>query len=182
MWATRSTLTRRAGLGSVILATGALLVAGCSSSSKSVSTTAGASPTAAAGASSTVLVRSTKLGSVLTDASGKTLYTFDKDTAGATTSACTGGCASAWPPLTATGTPTAGPGVSGTLATISGGQVTWNGHPLYLWMGDQAAGDTTGDGVNGFHAAMAAGGAGGSGPATTSAPTTAKSGGGYGGY
>jgi predicted lipoprotein with Yx(FWY)xxD motif len=100
-----------------------------------------------------------------------TLYTFDSDTAGATTSACTGACASAWPPLTATGAPTAGPGVTGALATISGGQVTWNGHPLYHWMGDHAAGDATGDGVNGFHAAK-----------TSAAASTSSSTGGGNGY
>ena len=169
MWSMRSSLVRRAGLGSVVLATGALIVAACSSSGTKAAST-GASPAAPASASkATVLVRSTKLGSVLTDASGKTLYTFDKDTAGATASACTGACASAWPPLTATGTPTAGPGVSGTLATISGGQVTWDGHPLYRWMGDQAPGDVTGEGINSFHAALAGGG---SGPASTTATTS----------
>ena len=169
MWAMRSLLVRRAGLGWVILAAVAVVAAGCSSGgSKSVAT--GASSTAPASASTaTVLVGSTKLGSMLTDASGKTLYTFAKDTAGATASACTGACASAWPPLTATGTPMAGPGVSGTLATISGGQVTWDGHPLYRWMGDQAPGDATGDGINSFHAALAGGG---SGPASTTATTS----------
>jgi predicted lipoprotein with Yx(FWY)xxD motif len=155
---------RRVGLGWVVLAAVAIVVAGCSSSgSKSVS--AGATPTTTSGGSATVLTGSTKLGSVLTDANGLTLYTFDKDAMGATTSACTGGCASAWPPLTTTGTPTAGPGVTGTLATISGGQVTWNGHPLYRWMGDHAKGDVTGDGINGFHVALASGA---STPATTS--------------
>lgn len=148
---------RRAGLGSLVLISGCLLAASCSSSAKTPVST-GAGTTAPAGTSTaTVMVRSTKLGSVLTDASGKTLYTFDSDKAGATTSACTGGCASAWPPLTATGTPTAGPGVSGTLATISGGQVTWDGHPLYRWMNDHAPGDVTGDGVNGFHVAIVGG-------------------------
>jgi predicted lipoprotein with Yx(FWY)xxD motif len=168
MWSMRSSLVRRAGLGSVFLATGALMVAACSSSGTKAAAPASASKP-------TVLVRSTKLGSVLTDASGKTLYTFDKDTAGATTSACTGACASAWPPLIATGTPTAGPGVTGTLASISGGQVTWNGHPLYGWMGDKAPGDTTGDGINSFHAAIASG-SGGASPAPTAAPTTSQSG------
>ena len=168
MWAIRSLMRRQAGLGSAVLAAGILLVAGCSSSgSKAV--TAGTSPTATA----TVLLGS-KNASVLTDASGMTLYTYDKDTAGATTSACTGGCASAWPPLTATGTPTAGPGVTGTLATISGSQVTWDGHPLYRWMGDKAPGDSTGEGVNGFHTAKV--GASGGTAATTVAPTTATSG------
>jgi len=104
-----------------------------------------------------------------------TLYTFDKDTTGATTSACTGACATAWPPLTATGTPTAGPGVPGTLGTISGSQVTWDGHPLYRWMGDKAPGDVTGDGINGFHTAKVST-SGGTAPSTAT-PTTAKSGG-----
>jgi predicted lipoprotein with Yx(FWY)xxD motif len=168
MWAIRSLVGRRAGLGSAVLAAGILLAAGCSSSgSKAV--TAGTTPAATA----TVLLGS-KNASVLTDASGMTLYTYDKDTAGATTSACTGGCASAWPPLTATGTPTAGPGVTGTLATISGGQVTWDGHPLYRWMSDKAPGDVTGEGVNGFHTAKVS--ASGGTAATTVAPTTATSG------
>jgi predicted lipoprotein with Yx(FWY)xxD motif len=131
----------------VVLAAGILLVAGCSSSGSKSSTT-GTTPAATA----TVLL-STKNAAVLTDAHGMTLYTYDKDSAGATTSACTGTCATAWPPLTTSGTPTAGPGVTGTLATIQGGQVTWDGHPLYRWMGDKAPGDVTGDGINGFHTA-----------------------------
>jgi predicted lipoprotein with Yx(FWY)xxD motif len=173
----RSPFVKRSSLVSVVLACGALLVAGCSSSgSKVVSTPTtqpAASPSTSSSASTatastaTVLTHSTKLGLVLTDASGMTLYTFGQDTAGATTSACTGACASAWPPLTTTGTPTAGPGVSGTLGTISGGQVTWNGHPLYRWMGDHAPGDATGDGVAGFHVALAGGSS--SAPATTAA-------------
>ncbi len=139
------------GAGLLVLVAGVLLAAGCSSSAKS--------SVSAAGGTATVLERSTKIGTVLTDSTGLTLYTFASDAAGATTSACTGSCATAWPPLTATGTPTAGSGVPGTLATIGGGQVTWNGHPLYRWMGDKAPGDTTGDGVNGFHVAVAGAGA-----------------------
>lgn len=150
----RATGVRRAGLGSALLLAAAVILAACSSNgSKSVAAGAPTGGTSPSGA--TVLVRSTKLGKVLTNAQGLTLYTFDQDAAGATTSACTGSCASAWPPLTATGTPVAGPGVTGTLATISGGQVTWDGHPLYRWSSDHAAGDVTGDGVNGFHAARA---------------------------
>jgi len=174
----RSSAVRRAGLGSVIVACGALVVAGCSSSgSKSVAagvaTTAGGASTSGApsAAGATVLVGSSN--GVLTDANGMTLYTFDSDTAGATTSACTGGCAQAWPPLTATGAPTAGPGVTGTLAAISNGQVSWNGHPLYRWMGDKKPGDATGDGINGFHIAKVTA------PAGTGPATTAKSANGY---
>jgi predicted lipoprotein with Yx(FWY)xxD motif len=170
MWAVRSSFVRRAGMASVVLACAALVVAGCSSSS-SKSVTAGAATAAGA----TVLVGSN---GVLTDAKGLTLYTFASDPAGAKTSACTGACAQAWPALTTTGTPKAGAGVTGTLATIAGGQVTWDGHPLYLWMGDKAPGNITGDGINGFHVAKLSAG-GGTGPATSAQPASGGGGGGY---
>jgi predicted lipoprotein with Yx(FWY)xxD motif len=150
----------------------ALVAVGCSSS-KSSSVSAGQ---AASGSSTaTVLAKSMSVGIVLTDASGKPLYTYANDQVGATTSACTGGCASAWPPLTTTGTATAGPGVTGTLGKLSSGQVTWNGHPLYTFASDSAGGSPTGDGVNSFHLASTGGSAS---PATT--PTTAAASGGYG--
>src|SRR5205823_697777 len=72
-----------------------------------------------------------------------------------TTSACTGACAAAWPPLRVTGQPTVASGVTGSLVgttSRSDGnpQVTYNGHPLYLYVGDQKAGDTNGQGVSAF--------------------------------
>jgi predicted lipoprotein with Yx(FWY)xxD motif len=134
-----------------LLGVGLFVVAACSSSSKA-SVNSGQP---AAGA--TVLSRSTSSGTVLTDVAGKPLYTFANDQAGATTSACTGGCASAWPPLTASGAPVAGPGVNGTLAKLASGQVTWDGHPLYTFASDSPGASPTGDGVSGFHLAMAAG-------------------------
>ena len=89
------------------------------------------------------------LGSILTDAGGNTLYTFDNDSG--TTSACTAACATLWPPLTsASGQPTAGAGVTGTLATSTRAdgstQVTYNGKPVYRYSVDTAPGDTKGDG------------------------------------
>jgi predicted lipoprotein with Yx(FWY)xxD motif len=84
---------------------------------------------------------------VLTDASGHTLYWFAPDTP--THSACSGSCAVYWPPVT--GTPVAGPGVIGALATIprAGGarQVTYNGHPLYTYVGDSSPGEAHGNGI-----------------------------------
>jgi len=165
----RSSAVRLTGLGSVVIACGVLVIAGCSSSgSKSVAagvtSTTGATSTSAA----TVLLASN---GVLTDANGMTLYTFGSDTAGATTSACTGACAHAWPALTANGAATAGQGVTGTLTTISGGQVSWNGHPLYRWIGDKKPGDTTGDGINGFQIAKVTASSG-TGPTTTAAPAS----------
>jgi predicted lipoprotein with Yx(FWY)xxD motif len=79
-----------------------------------------------------------------------TLYTFTHDVANSGTSACTGQCIVTWPALTvpAGGTPTAGPGVTGTLGTITRDdgtvQVTYNGLPLYFFKGDSAPGDSNG--------------------------------------
>lgn len=159
-------MRREAVVGGVAVFAVAVLAGACSSSSK---------PTVSAGAPSsgaTVVTRSTSAGMILTDASGKPLYTFANDPAGATTSACTGACASAWPPITASGTPVAGAGVTGTLAKLSSGQVTWNGHPLYTFASDSAGGSPTGDGVSGFHLALV-------GAASSSSTTAAPAGSGY---
>src|SRR5438045_3400654 len=96
-----------------------------------------------------------KLGQILVDSQGRTLYLFKADSR--TTSACTGACATAWPPLRSTATPMAGTGVNASLlATIkrSDGapQVTYNGHPLYLFIKDTKPGDTNGQGVTAFGA------------------------------
>ncbi len=106
----------------------------------------------AAGGSAVVMVSTNAtLGKILTDAKGMTLYFYAKDTAG--TSACTGGCATNWPPLTATGTPTASADATGTLSVITRAdgskQVAYNGKPLYTYIKDTAPGDTTGQGVGG---------------------------------
>lgn len=90
------------------------------------------------------------LGTVLVAANGFTVYTFTRDVKGSGTSACTGSCATTWPPLTvvAGATPTAGAGANGTLGTIIRDdgtlQVTYNGLPLYLFSGDTAPGDANG--------------------------------------
>ncbi len=143
----------------------ALVLVGCSSSSKPSSVSAG--QPASGSATTTVTLRSTSKGEVLSDSSGKPLYTFASDQPGATTSACTGSCATAWPALTTSGTPTAGPGVTGTLGKLASGQVTWNGHPLYTFASDTAGGTPTGDGVAGFHLAVASGPSASGGTATT---------------
>ena len=92
-----------------------------------------------------------KLGKILVDEKGMTLYMFTKDTAGM--SNCSGGCLAAWPPLVASGDLVAGPGVTGKLGFITRAdgtkQVTYNDLPLYYWMKDKAPGDTTGQGVGG---------------------------------
>jgi len=98
-------------------------------------------------ASAGVTLKTTTIGgiTVLTNAKGLTLYWFAPDTP--TASRCTGSCAAYWPPVT--GTPKAGPGVTGKLGTISraGGrlQATYDSHPLYTYIGDSAPGQAKGN-------------------------------------
>jgi predicted lipoprotein with Yx(FWY)xxD motif len=133
----------------------ALAVAGCGGGggSASASTTPAAAPS---GKAATVRVAANgTLGQILVDSRGRTLYLFEGDSG--TRSACTGGCAAAWPPLRASGTPVAGSGITasklGTSARADGKpQVTYDGHPLYLYTGDQSSGDVNGEGVNAFGA------------------------------
>jgi len=103
----------------------------------------------------TVMTHSGAMGTYLTYGQGKSLYLFVADTTSAST--CFGACAAAWPPLITTGAAKAGSGVDqaklGTTSRSGGGtQVTYNGHPLYLFAGDTAAGQTTGQGLNNFGA------------------------------
>ena len=98
-----------------------------------------------------LVVQHSSLGYVLAEANGQVLYTYAKDTKGVPT--CTGSCAAAWPP--ATGTPQAGPAdhFPGTFALVKGaggvGQITYNGHPLYLFKGAKPL-STAGNGIGGM--------------------------------
>ena len=87
-------------------------------------------------------------GDILVGPRGMTLYAFDDDTNGAAASACYGGCADAWPPLTVTGEPTAGEGVSAALTTFEredgARQVAAAGWPLYFYYRDENPGDALG--------------------------------------
>ena len=130
-----------------------LLVAACASSSSSSTPAATSTGTPAAGASSgssgTALVSRTINGTqVVTNSAGYTLYWFAPDTS--TTSKCTGSCATYWPPVK--GPATEGSGVTGTLGTITRSdgttQATYDGHPLYTYVGDHAPGQNNGNGLN----------------------------------
>jgi predicted lipoprotein with Yx(FWY)xxD motif len=111
-----------------------------------------ANPSPKAGA--TIDVGSTRLGQVLVDGSGRTLYLFLADRG--TQSACnSSACVQYWPPILTTGAPQAGPGVNSSLlgtATRKDGttEVTYAGHPLYYFISDKKAGDTSGQGIVGF--------------------------------
>ena len=132
-----------------VAATAAVLAA-CSSSASSSSAgsssgTSGSSPAAAtAGSLKTATIGGA---TVLTNAQGFTLYSFAPDTA--TKSNCNGTCAQNWPPVKG---PATASGVSGTFGTIKRAdgsvQATFDGHPLYAFVGDTAPGQNKGNGLN----------------------------------
>ena len=150
----------------------ALAATACSSSLSSNGTTAAPaassataqpnSPTASPSASSSMAATTIGLQSVsgidgkfLADGQGHALYLFEADKG--TTSTCTGACAAAWPPVTASAMPMAGGGVSqsllGTTKRADGTeQVTYNGHPLYYFAADTGAGMVKGQGSKEFGA------------------------------
>ena len=123
---------------------GLLGLGACGSSGSSGGGAYGGSATSApAPASVKLAVASTAArGDVLVDGSGRTVYLFEKDTG--TTSACTGGCASVWPAVPADGTVTGTAGVDAAKIGSAHGQVTYNGHLLYYFAQDTAAGDMKG--------------------------------------
>jgi predicted lipoprotein with Yx(FWY)xxD motif len=106
------------------------------------------SPEAPAGA--TVAVEDSELGQIVVDAEGRTLYRFLSDTGSDST--CYEDCEDSWPPLTVEGDPVAGEGIDGSLLGTTERedgslQVTLDGHPLYHFSGDEAAGDTNGQDI-----------------------------------
>ena len=134
----------------------AALAAGCGGSGNGGSAAVSIHPKSATGQQATVGVASVGgLGKVLVNSTGQTVYLFQKDARDEST--CSGACAAAWPPVLATGKPVVGRGAMssllGTIARSSGKpQVTYAGHPLYLFDGDGAQGDVKGQGVNAFGA------------------------------
>lgn len=161
---------RTASIATAVPIVAALLV-GCGSSSKSTTSTPSAPPaststsaSAPAGRSSTptattaalVTTKHNKLGTVLAVGSKRlTVYLFEADTSSKST--CAGACASVWPPVTTTGQPrTGGNAVASDLGTVTRSdgtvQVTYKGHPLYLYAKDGDAGDAYGQGLKSFGA------------------------------
>jgi predicted lipoprotein with Yx(FWY)xxD motif len=157
--------TARASFGGLAaLAISAIVVAGCGSSSSSSSQAAAAaapatsSTTASAAAASAGTAISTTKGSAgtyLVGPNGRAIYLWVADTG--SKSNCSGACAVAWPPVTTTGNPTAGTGVTAsdlgmTKRSDGSEEVTYKGHPLYYFIADKSAGQTKGQGSNNFGA------------------------------
>jgi predicted lipoprotein with Yx(FWY)xxD motif len=141
----------------------ALVLAACGGSSTSSSSGSGSTPTygtakpsvPTSAPASIVGTKTSSLGTFLVDGDGRALYLWDADHG--STSTCTGACAQAWPPVTTTGTPKPSGAVKasllGTTKRPDGSlEATYAGHPLYTFAGDARAGQTTGEGSNGFGA------------------------------
>jgi predicted lipoprotein with Yx(FWY)xxD motif len=131
----------------------ALAVAGCGGGRKATASQAPAKT--ASGRAPTVGVAKTGLGKILVDSKGRTIYLFKKDQGAK--SVCTGVCANDWPPVRASGKPTVGGGTNASMVAITrrsdgARQVTYHGHPLYLYEGDHKPGETNGQGLTAFGA------------------------------
>jgi predicted lipoprotein with Yx(FWY)xxD motif len=140
----------------------ALFLAACGSTTSGGGLYGGGSPnpTPTTGGSQSSVVIQTATASVkgksetlLTDATGKTLYYFTGDSA--TQAACSSSCAQMWPPLlfTSSGVPSSATSLAGKLSVqmdANGSQVEYNGHPLYTFSGDTARGQTNGEGLFGM--------------------------------
>lgn len=147
-----------------LTAASVILLAACSANGASPTTAPPAvTPTQAGAPAGDAVVNLDPTGKFLIAPDGRTVYVFDEDPVGTTTSACTSsnGCDVTWPAFIvgSGGKATAGSGVSGAVTTITGEdghtQVTYKGRPLYEYSGDTAAGQTTGDGVDGtWHTAV----------------------------
>ena len=141
---TRSrSITYLAGVTALVVVALALAACGGSGSNASGSS---APPKSANGQPATVNVANEGLGKILVNSQGRTLYLFERDSG--TKSTCNGACATEWPPLRATGKPTVGGGATASILATSARtdgepQVTYNGHPVYLFVGDQNPGTRT---------------------------------------
>jgi predicted lipoprotein with Yx(FWY)xxD motif len=143
-------ITFLAGAAALLLAT--VVLAGCGSGA-SASAQAAPAKTPSGHAATLDVANNSKLGKILVDSQGRTLYLFQKDSG--STSSCTGACASAWPPLRSSGNPVvlgaANASLAGTTARSDGKpQATYNGHPLYSFVMDTEPGDTNGEGLTAF--------------------------------
>jgi predicted lipoprotein with Yx(FWY)xxD motif len=152
----------------------AIVAAGCGSSNSNNSSTSASggggglyggggssttSTTASSGGAAAVVsvANNPKLGKILVDSKGLTLYYFEKDKKGGTSSTCSGACASVWPPVTTSGSAKATSGAQasklGTIKRSDGSsEVTYNGWPLYTYVSDTKPGDAKGNDLKQFGA------------------------------
>ena len=130
-------------------AVAAAALAACSSSGTPAASSSTPSSGSSAHAAAAGGLKTAKIGgaTVLTSAKGLTLYSFAPDTA--TTSKCNGTCATNWPPVKGRVTAAGVKGSFGTIKRADGSvQATFDGHPLYTFIGDTAPGQNKGNGLN----------------------------------
>ncbi|MBV9204756.1 MAG: hypothetical protein JO037_04990 [Actinobacteria bacterium] len=160
---------RKSGLSVAALGALAVFLSACASNSSSPAgsaygggaATSAASPTASSGSgamaskptTAMLTIRKTKIGYVLANTRGDTLYWYARDVKGSGSPACTGQCLSVWPAVTGKPAVVSGIKLNGVLGTITrpGGlvQVTYNGYPLYTYADDNGPGATEGNGASG---------------------------------
>jgi predicted lipoprotein with Yx(FWY)xxD motif len=160
---------RKTGLTLPALAALAVCLSACASTPSSSAgsayggstATSAAGPTASSGSTAMtsqpktamLTIRKTKIGYVLANAQGYTLYWYSKDVKGSGSSTCTGQCLTTWPALAGKPAAVSGIKLNGILGTITrpGGtiQATYNGYPLYLYAGDSGPGAVTGNDIGG---------------------------------
>ena len=142
-------------LAAAAVALVAFAVAGCGGSNDGQASAAPSNSNTSGGSSTVGATDVSGLGKILVDSTGRSVYLFEKDTGPKST--CSGACAQEWPPVTTSGKPTAGDGLTasmlGTTKRSDGTtQVTYNGHPLYRFSGDNKPGDTAGQNIDAFGA------------------------------
>jgi predicted lipoprotein with Yx(FWY)xxD motif len=146
----RKPLSLAALLAAAAVALVALAVAGCGGGDDQATAASSSSNSYTVGVNNVA-----GLGKVLADSQGRTVYLFEKDTGPKST--CSGACAQEWPPVTVSGKPSAGNGVTASMLETtkrSDGttQVTYNDRPLYRFTGDSNPGDTAGQNVEAYGA------------------------------
>jgi predicted lipoprotein with Yx(FWY)xxD motif len=140
---------------------GLIALAGCGSSSSTTASdstaaaTTSTSVSSGGGAGTIDVADNPKLGQVLVDSQGSVVYMFEKDESDE--SYCSGSCANVWPPVTTSGQPQAGPGISASKLTTlkrddGSTQVVFDGHPLYTYVKDTDSEDAYGNGLDQFGA------------------------------
>jgi predicted lipoprotein with Yx(FWY)xxD motif len=181
--------------GAAVIPLAALTVAACGGgggAATAATTTSASAPKTTSSPTAMVRVANSRLGKILVDSHGRTLYLFKADSGAKST--CSGACATAWPPLLTGGKPTVSNGANASLVGTTprsrgAAQVTYNGHPLYLFVKDHKPGDVNGQGVTAFgapwfvvspagnqissHASRHRGGSSSSRPAAPAAPPAA---------
>jgi predicted lipoprotein with Yx(FWY)xxD motif len=147
----RSRIRLRILLVLPVAAAAAVALAACGSSGTSSAASSPAGSSSSPAAAAALSVKTAQIGDamVLTNSKGFTLYAFSPDTS--TTSKCVGTCAQIWPPVLG---PVTAADVTGTFGTIKRAdgttQATFDGHPLYTYVGDTAPGQTNGNGIKGL--------------------------------